>query len=526
MTEAVNFWGMHFADWVSLAPAAIAIYAVYSAWRAQPAWLILRRRHAAFKPLGVTRRSSKRRVRQIIHGGPNAPADELNWLSTDFPANASGAPRGTGKPMPISFAAPAAELISLSQAYSAYAADLQRGSFLGTTSVPVIERETDMALMTSRLLAEAAAGGGYGVERKSRHVRINSPAIGRELDWWQLPDTKTGTLAYDTFVSYRRHRLRPVYEIPQNAAPTPPAPLELAGLEIEDLAASEAEKRFLREKFETQHSFDGVLPRLVGWRTERDSGNGRLRLHLAMAETTYGAVLLDHYPQTLAAADGTRPGATSDSVDREVQGMQAQLLTLSAIVVTTDRMMLFAGRSKLAGSHPEQFGPAVNGNLELRRRKGIQGDSDEFGLPDPRRALARESSEELGLQLDPDRIHPLGIGRFSVEDKERGTHVFLALAQPSLTAEEIVAGVRNADPMEGRWELGGEFLAAPLPTDQERVNAVLSWLLHDPTLTPHAVLAGIATVARFFHVTPELLQQAAASRQDTSYVPLKIRLNH
>ena len=526
MTEAVNFWGMHFADWVSLAPAVISIYAVYSAWRAQPAWLILRRRHAALEPLGITHRSSKRRVRQIIQGGPNAAADELNWLATELPGDDSGATWGPGRPMPITFAAPAADLISLSQAYSAYAADLQRGSFLGTTSVPVIERETDMALMTSRLLAEAAAGGGSGVKRKPRYVRINSPEMGRELDWWQLPETKTGSLAYDTFVSYRRHRLRPVYGDPQDAATTLPAPLEVTGLETEDLAASDDEKQFLREKFESQHTFDGVLPRLVDWRTERDSGNGRLRLHLAMAETTYGAVLLDHYPQATAVAAGTSRVASSGSADREVRGEQARLLTLSAVVVTSDRMMLFAGRSKLAGSHPEKFGPAVNGNLELRRRKGILGDSDEFGLPDPRRALARESTEELGLQLDPDKIHFLGLGRFSVEDKERGTHVFLALAQPPLTAAEIVAGVRDADPMEGRWELGGEFLAAPLPEDQGGVDAVLSWLLHDPTLTPHAVLAGIATVARFFQVTPCQLQLAAASPQDTSYMPVEIPLNH
>ena len=349
--------------------------------------------------------------------------------------------------------------------------------------------------------------------------------MGRELDWWQLPETKTGSLAYDTFVSYRRHRLRPVYEDRQNATTPPPAPLEVTGLETEDLAASEAEKRFLRNKFKSQHSFDGVLPRLVNWRTERDSGNGRLRLHLAMAETTYGAVLLDHYPQTIAEAAGTSPGASSGAADRDVQGLQARLLTLSAVVVTTDRTMLFAGRSKLAGSHPEKFGPAVNGNLELRRRKGVQGDSDEFGLPDPRRALARESAEELGLHLDPDRIQLIGLGRFSVEDRERGTHVFLTLAQPSLTAEEIVAGVRDADPMEGRWELGGGFLAAPLPEDQGGVNAILSWLLHDPTLTPHAVLAGIATVARFFEVTPDQLHLAATLPQDTSYVPRGIRLS-
>lgn len=522
MTEAANFWGMHFADWISLAPAGIAVYAVYSAWRAQPAWLMYRRRHAALKGLGISRRSSRERIKQVIRGDPNAPADELNWLATHYPTRASGVPRGTGNPMPLAFAATAAELISLSKAYSGYAADLQRGSFLGTTAVPVVEQETAKSLKTSVLLAEAAAGGGYGQDWNVRHVRLESPALGRELDLWQLPDATTGTLAYDTFVSYRRHRLRPLYADSQRAAGMLPPALEAPELETESLEASDAEKAFLRTKFSSQHSFDGVVPRLVGWRTERDNGNGRLRLHLAMAETTYGAVLLDHYPRRTAEAGGGNLSAAPAS--REAAGAKVRLLTLSTAVVTTDRMMLFAGRSKHSGSHPDLFGPAVNGNLELRHRKGILADSDDFGLPDPRRALARESAEEIGLPLDPDEIQVLGIGRFSVA-AERGTYVFLTLAQPALTADEVVAGVRNADPMEGRWELGGEFLAAPLPDSECGVAPALSWLLHDPALTPHAVLSGITTLARFFPVTPEQLQRAAAEPRDTTYVPRKLRLS-
>jgi ADP-ribose pyrophosphatase YjhB (NUDIX family) len=288
----------------------------------------------------------------------------------------------------------------------------------------------------------------------------------------------------------------------------------MPGLETKNMDASDAEKQFLRNKLDSQHAFDGVLPRLVGWRTERDNGNGRLRLHLAMAETTYGAVLLDHYPDAL--------GGTV----RNVTGMRAKLLTLSAIVVSSDRKLLFAGRSRHAGSHPDKFGPAVNGNLELRPRKGILPDGDEFGLPDPRRALAREAAEELGLVMDPHRIQMLGMGRFSVGDKERGTHVLLALAQPDLTAEDITAGIRDADPMEGRWELGSEFLAAPLPRAGEDVDPILSWLLHDPRLTPHAVLTGIAAVARFFPITPEQLHRLSAAPRDPGFSPESLQLDY
>ena len=514
MTEAANFWGMSIADWVSLAPAAIAIYAVFSAWRAQPAWLMLRRRHAAMKKLGIGRSASKERVRQIIQGAPNAASDELNWLAAGYPVRVGGVARGQGNPMPLTFAVSATELVGLSEAYSRYAADLGRGSFLGTTSVPVIERETAMAAKTSRVLAEAAAGGGHGGERPSRHLRIESQALARELDFWQLPDAASGTLAYDTFVSYRRHRYSPDFHDRRSTTAGLPAALESPGMEAAPMNASDAEKLLLRNKLDSQHAFDGVLPRLVGWRTERDNGNGRLRLHLAMAETTYGAVLLDHYPDALG------------SEVRDVTGARAKLLTLSALVVTSDRKLLFAGRSRHAGSHPDQFGPAVNGNLELRPRKGILSDSDEYGLPDPRRALAREASEELGLVMDPHRIQILGMGRFSVGEKERGTHVLLTLAQPDLTAVEITAGIRDADPMEGRWELGGEFLAAPLPRPGEDIDPILSWLLHDRRLTPHAVLTGIATVARFFPVTPGQLQRLTAAPQDPGFAAESLQLDY
>lgn len=454
------------------------------------------------------------RVRQIIQGAPNAASDELNWLAAGYPISRGGLARGREDPMPLTFAATAEELVSLSEAYSRYAADLRRGSFLGTTSVPVVERETAMAAKTSRVLAEAAAGGGLAGERPSSHVRIESQALARELDLWQLPDAASGTLAYDTFVSYRRHRYSPDFDNRRSTTAGLPASLELPGLDAAPMDASDAEKLLLREKLDSQHAFDGVLPRLVGWRTERDNGNGRLRLHLAMAETTYGAVVLDHYPDALG------------DVVRNVSGTRARLLTLSALVVTSDRKLLFAGRSRHAGSHPNQFGPAVNGNLELRPRKGILPDSDEFGLPDPRRALAREAAEEIGLVMDPDRIQVLGMGRFSVGDRERGTHVLLALVQPDLTAMDITAGIRDADPMEGRWELGGEFLAASLPRPGEDIDPILSWILHDPRLTPHAVLTGIATVARFFPVTPGQLQRLAAAPQDARFVPESMLLDY
>lgn len=513
MFDSVSLWGMHAADLVSLVPSALAIYAGYSAWRAQPRWLMARRRHLAMKRVGISKKLTRLRVKQIISGTARTSADELNWLATAIPASS----HGPNLPMPLTFDSSSDLLTSLSDAYAAYAADLRRGSFLGTTAVPVVEHDAAVAHQTSLLLSEAASGGGCSAATStSRHICLSSESLDRTLEIWQLPDVDSGTLAYDVFVSYRRHRIAPTYQESSSAAQTASQPLEAADLETAVLPTSEEQNEVLRRKFSGQHSFDGVLPRLIDWRTERDNGNGRLRLHLAMAETTYAAVLVDHYPQTFTGLDDPQPQRRE-----EAKGDRAKLLTLSTVLVTSDRMLLFAGRSRNAGSHQDKFGPAVNGNLELRVRNGVHVDSGVSGIPDPLRALAREAREELGLALDHRQIQVVGMGKFSVA-KEQGTHVLLTIAQPSLTAAEIISGLRDADPMEGRWELGGEFLAAPLPDRMEDVEPLLSWLLHDPRLTPHATLTGIAAVARHHPVTHDQLRRLAADPHDTPYEPLSL----
>lgn len=503
-----KLWEMHFADWISLVPAVIAIYAVFSAWRARPISLLVRRRHSAMKALDIPKKSSKSRVKDIIHGAPCTAADEIHWLSTIQPTHRIGSGGDISAQSLISYSAGSSRLIALSRAYRKYAADLRRGSILGTSSIPVVIQEATMASLTANLLAEAAAGharkGSFGP------LTIETPAMRRTLEFFELPDASRGTLAFDLFVSYRRHRILPRL---QNHHVSP---LENPGVEEHFMQATQEELLGLQTKLSSQHSFDGVLPRLAGWRTERDESNGRLRIHLALSETTYGAVILDHYPAELL--DGR-------SGNRSVTGARTNLLTLSAGVVTQDRVLLFAGRSKNAGSHQDQFGPAVNGNLELRTRKGIFPDGDDLGLPDPRKALAREAAEELGLQLMPEAIHALGLGRFSVADKERGTHVLMALAQVPQNVEQVVSGVRDADPLEGRWEVGGHLLAAPLPTNDHEVDSMLSWLFHDERLTPHAVLVGCATLARFFPIDADRLRGAATSGSRCSWGTTVLPLN-
>lgn len=491
------------ADWFSFIPGLIAIWAVVEALRGRPERLMKRSRIHAMKGLGISRKESKRRVHGIVTSGPATPADELNWLASAHPGQArpGSLPRGKGSPMPLTFAASSAELLKLSQAYASYAAKLRKGSFLGTATAPLIVHESQTALETSTVLGSAASGGGAEAPKTLRDVRLELPA-GRTFDLWELPEVEKGTLAYDLFVSYRRHRIAPDFHEPGPG--NRPVAIEAGGLETEPLPTTPAEAEILRAKFRSPRTFDSVLPRLVDWRPERVSSNGRQRLHLAMAETTYAAVLTDHYPKTFEGLDPD-PGAAP----RIVEGEASRLLTLSTVLVTADRKMLFAGRSKNAGSHAGLFGPAVNGNLELRPRDGILPDADSSGIPDPRRALAREAHEELGLSLDPQQIRILGLARFTVE-KERGTHLLMSSSHLAQTADEVAEGVRLADPLEGRWELGGELLAVPLPTKERDVDPLLSWLLHCPQLTPHAALTGIATLASQFKVDPDRLLCLAA----------------
>lgn len=509
---------MALSDWFSFIPGIIAIWAFVVALRARPVPLMKRSRISAMRDLGIVPQESNRRVQSIAENGPATAADELNWLATVYRGLAPSGNQvcGKGNPMPLTFATSSAALLGLSQAYARYAAKLRSGSFLGTATAPLIVHEAQTALETSAVLASAASGGGAETPCRCMNVHLKLPG-NRTFDLWQLPDVEAGTLAYDLFVSYRRHRIAPIF---REAGPgNSPVAIEADGLETECLPATHAEAEILRKKFRDPRVFDSVLPSLIDWRAERDNGNGRLRLHLAMAETTYSAVLTDHYPETFKDLKPS-PGALPRSAD----GKNSKLLTLSTVLVTADRKLLFAGRSKNAGSHAGLFGPAVNGNLELRPRDGILSDADMRGIPDPRRALAREAQEELGVNLDPQQIRILGLAKFTVET-ERGTHLLMSSSHLAQTAAEVADCVRLADPLEGRWELGGEILAVPLPTEDCEVDPLLSWLLHNPRLTPHAALTGIATVASQLRVKPDQLLRLASGDGDGTVpfetIPLK-----
>src|SRR5690606_9614360 len=97
------------------------------------------------------------------------------------------------------------------------------------------------------------------------------------------------------------------------------------------LPTSHAERARLRGALSSGMLFDGVLPRLVAWRSERDSESGRRRLHLVLGECTYSAVLLDHYPPAAQVPPAYRARGVGDAA-RVVDGAHVGLLTLSLVL--------------------------------------------------------------------------------------------------------------------------------------------------------------------------------------------------
>lgn len=88
----------------------------------------------------------------------------------------------------------------------------------------------------------------------------------------------------------------------------------------------------------------------------------------------------------------------------------------------------------------------------------------------------------------------LGLGGFTVPE-EVGTHVLLGRLVIDLTLTEMVAQLRHPDPIEGAWELDGALLGLRLPETPDELARAVSWLVGSSELTPHATLAGLATLA-------------------------------
>jgi 8-oxo-dGTP pyrophosphatase MutT (NUDIX family) len=224
-------------------------------------------------------------------------------------------------------------------------------------------------------------------------------------------------------------------------------------------------------------TFDGVLPRWHGrgFRLEVDRITGRQKLHLCVAETTYFALRATQDPDAMALAGDA--------------ALCARLLGLNLLAYDHDDVIVLIRRSDYV-VYPGRYAGTVTGNCELAPREGLAADLDENGLPDLLAALAREAREELGLDLTREdaQLSALGVIEYSSES-ELGSRALVATARLPGRASDFRIERSAPDPIEGLWELGGDFmtidLAAVLNNKQTGHRFVL-WLRRADNLAPQA----------------------------------------
>lgn len=356
--------------------------------------------------------------------------------------------------------------------------------------VPVIDQSIQLAGDTASYL-RALSSGIPSPPKASIHIEVPDRCL--SLDFLAFPNPSSGVHAFDLAISYRSHLVATEQGVEKWMDTS-------SFVEIAELEPTDSEKKRLTMMFTSGRTFDSALPRLVTARTERDSGSGRTRLLLSLTACTYSSVVLDHYPAAeqvnhyLGRRSGTNLVSRGVRTDEFVHGKNVGLLTLSMIVITRDGYMALAQRSGIVGSYENRYGASVNGNMELLARSGIALDRDHFGIPDPKMAFAREAKEELGLIVEPGLVSITGLMRFDAPT-ERGTNVLLALTNTSLTLDELALQTQYADPVEGTWELGKSILGIRIPGTQAECDEIVSWLVHNEELVPHATAATLAALA-------------------------------
>jgi hypothetical protein len=242
--------------------------------------------------------------------------------------------------------------------------------------------------------------------------------------------------------------------------------------------------------------FEGILPFLLTHRLELDGGSGRTLLHLGIGEIPYSNLLSRNTPW-----DPRNPGPPAEVAQHAV--------SLAVIPVTSDGRILLSRRAPGAGSYAGMIGPYVTGNAELRDRRGLAADRDEYGIPDLLRAACREGREEAGLSLEPSDLKVLGLAQIWSEE-DTGIYCLLLSATLSMTAAEAVRLTRYSDPVEGSWEVGDEVYAVSVWEDDQSVHDVLRWITTADEVIGHAVACVAALVNKTSAVTMADLDYAMA----------------
>ncbi len=227
------------------------------------------------------------------------------------------------------------------------------------------------------------------------------------------------------------------------------------------------------------HAYDGLLPWLTGARLETDTTNGRARLHLAFAQTTYYRFR------------GTNADRLARWGEEPEHLPETGLLTLSCTPVDRDGLLLLSRRDTSIEHRPGAISAFSTGNLDLRTRRRVAHDVDALGLPDPLRAIAREVREETGTVVDGTAMHAVGLSQVW-SHHDRGTWVLSCTTQLDSPWRDVVPRFRHGDPVEGSWEVGQHLLVLDLPQEPQRAAAVIHGLATSSDVVAHAVADVVA----------------------------------
>lgn len=391
----------------------------------------------------AVRRAIRARTAARFAGASPTAADEVDWLS-----------RVAGLDYSVGYVGDngSSWLHSLAESYAAFAARVSVRGLLGSTQ-PILDAEAALAREVSGLLHVHAQRAPLGDVLTDVVPHEVTGPFGRVGFVGIAPGTSA--LPHDLLVSWRRRRL----VLPPASGTAPD------GAELQLLAGSSAPTALLSQP----NAYDGVLPALQSARMEKDARTGHSRLHLSITESTYSAHL---------RVRDLGPGAGSDL---------PRILTLSLLPVTTDDRIVIVRRSERNHSYQGHWAPGVNGNLDIPDARRCMTDATPDGVPDPVAALVREAAEELGMTLPAEVVAVRGLAAIHSAD-DNGTWVLACSAAVPQTFAEVVAATRYADPVAGRWELGGEICGVAIPDTRDQAATLMRWAGCAPDVMPHVVV--------------------------------------
>ncbi|TQK76668.1 hypothetical protein FB389_1355 [Rarobacter incanus] len=382
---------------------------------------------------GVSRKERSRWIAEA--SSVSSPIDEISILLDVLPRRDSTA---TVEPFLLKIdgqgaldAATARELVA---AYKKSVSRLESRVLFATAATPAISN----AVVSMRAVVEilnSYIDGSVGQRTTELTYRFSPKCLAKvfDLDSTESGITISGNVPRDIAVTYR------------------PMP-------VRDTKTPRVQSHQIRE-------YDGHLPWLTSFRAETDQSNGRPRLHFSFETATYS-----RYKEYNSIRLGMDPEA-----EWPVDG----LLSLSVIALDNSGRLLAVRRGPGLMYAAGRLSSFATGNLDLKTRRHLNLDVDALGLPSPVEAARREIREETGIDLGPERIHAIGLGRLWSSEKgalDLGTYHLHFVATTDMTAETVVREFTHADPVEGAWEVGREMLAISIPDNPRDVADLVRWM--------------------------------------------------